>query len=594
MCQMKKITLLLFACSLIFSAVGQNEPPPAERIILNDILTEINKKEISTHIRILEKMSKFILLPAETPTTTADFQAFQANLKSTAFFIPASGKPLVHNQVPTKAEIDNPVLNMNVAKNQKTFSVFGVVPSKELNKVNLSISELKGKNGKTFPADKINFYFLKHLMKTSDQYVFRPYPFGMQPVDANIALHKGITYDFVIEAIAPESLSPDTYSGKITFSSGDVSMEKNISIKVHDFNLLRPEAGRMNWGFYTSLKDLSKIDCDFMASYGINTIVVYAILGEEYVNKIKSIRSSGIDGILVLDVGALDANIKEIMYSPEWAEKYKERVAVFQQQMKNAGEDGRYIGMIHDEPRETMLSAWNRTYAQTMIYHKLVGEAAPGMPRGVNPMSDGPVSPEHPDGLYAGFAKTFEMIMPHYWAYCKNMIRMARENPKCALWSYNDGDNRLAWGFHSWKVGVKGRTVYNYRQYSPNEHPLSPVYMSSREFDGRSFTGNYVIAWQDKIWSTITLMNMYEGINDYKYVYTLEKMIETASAGKKIVAVEAQAYLDNLRKEIPEYAHSEKFTDGKESGTGEVSVEIVNRLDTIRAKIAAYIEALSK
>jgi hypothetical protein len=431
-------------------------------------------------------------------------------------------------------------------------------------------------------------------MITSDQYVFRPYPFAMQPVNANINLHKGITYDFVVEAIAPESLAPDTYSGKITLSSGNVVAEKNISIKVYDFNLLRPEAERMNWGFYCSLKDISKIDCDFMASYGINTIVIYAMLGEEYVNKIKSIRNSGIDGTLVLDIGALDSNIKEIMYSKEWSVKYKTQVAAFQLQMKNAGEDGRYIGMIHDEPRETMLSAWNRTYEQTMIYHKLVGEAAPGMPRGVNPMSDGPVSTNHPNGLYTDFAKTFEMIMPHYWAHCKNMIRLAKENPKCSLWSYNDGDNRLAWGLHSWKVGIKGRTLYNYRQYSPNEHPLSPVYMSSREFDGRSFTGNYVVAWQDKIWSTVTLMNMYEGINDYKYVYTLEKMIEKAPAGKKAVAAEAQAYLDNLRKEIPEYAHSEKFTDGAESGTGEARAEIVNRLDTIRAKIAAYIEALRK
>ena len=190
MYSMKKIALSLFACSLIISAFGQNEPPPPERIILNDLLSEINKKEISTHIRILEKVNKFILLPAENTTKPADFKAFQANLKNTALFIPASGKPLVHNQVPTKAEMDNPTINMNVAKNQKTFSVFGVVTANELKNVNVSVSELKGNNGNIFPADKIKFYFLKNLMITSDQYIFRPYPFGMQPVNANITLHK--------------------------------------------------------------------------------------------------------------------------------------------------------------------------------------------------------------------------------------------------------------------------------------------------------------------------------------------------------------------------------------------------------------------
>ena len=591
---MKKILLLLFVFATVLSAMGQKESPSPERIILNDILSEIGKPEISTHIRILEKMGKFNLLPAESTVSDEEFKAFHKELKNTVFFIPSSGKPFLHNQVPSRLEMENDVFGMSLAKGQKTFSVFGVIPADELQDVKISVGELKGETGKVFPADAIKIYFLKHLMRSSDQYVFRPYPFGMQPLDAPISLHKGITYDFAVEANASESLSPDTYSGKVTFSCGKLSIEKKMSVKVYDFTLLRPEAERMNWGFYCSLKGTAAADYEFMASYGINTVVVYAEIGEDYLRKIQNIRKSGVDGILLLDVGALDSNIKDIPYTKEWEVKYKEQVAAFHKQMKAAGEDGRYIGLIHDEPRETMLNAWNRNYEQMMIYHRLVGEAAPGMPRGVNPMSDGPVSEQHPLGLYADFAKTFEMIMPHYWKYCKNMIRLAKENPKCSLWSYNDGDNRLAWGFHSWKVGLRGRTLYNYRPYTSDEHPLSPVYMSSREFDGRSFTGNYVVAWKDRIWSTVTLMNMYEGINDYKYVYTLEKMIGKASAEKKAVAAEAQAFLDKLKGEIPEYAHSEKFTDGKESGTGEVDAQIVTKLDSIRAKLADYIEKISK
>jgi hypothetical protein len=591
---MKKFALSIFTCAVMFSAMCQEKELPSERVILRDLLAEIGKPEISTHIRILEKMGKFNLLPAESPTSDAEFKSFQKDLKNTVLFIPASGRPFFHNQVPSKGEMENPDIRLNLAKSQRGFSVFGVVPAEELKDVRASIGELKDKSGKSFPADKIRIYFLKHLMKSSDQYVFRPYPFGMQPLESAISLHKGITYDFAVEAVVSESVAPGTYSGKITLSSANISLVKYFSVNVYDFTLQRPGVENMNWGFYCSLKDSGPMDYEFMVSYGLNTIVSYAGLGDEYVRKIKELRKSGLDGILLLDVGSLDAGILDKPYSKGWEQKYKEKVSLFDKQMQDAGEGGKYIGLIHDEPRETILSAWNRTYDQMMIYHRLVGEAAPKIPRGVNPMSDGPVSKEHPQGLYADFAKTFEMIMPHYWEHCKNMIRLAKENPKCRLWSYNDGDNRLSWGLHSWKVGVQGRTLYNYRTYSQNEHPLSPVYMSSREFDGRSFTGNYAIAWKDKIWGTTTLMYMYEGINDYRYVYTLEKMIEKASADRKSIASEAQSYLDKLKKDIPEYAHSEKFTDGRETGSGELNAEIVKNLYAIRAKLADYIEKLSK
>ena len=499
---MRKIFLLLLLGSLPVSSWGQKSAPAGEEVILNDLLTEIGRPDVSTHIRILQKMGKFNLLPAEFPVVTSPSTAGVAKVTQTGLFIPADHRPFLHNQVPSQPEVDNPTIHVALAKGQKTFAVFGIFPTNELTGVEVSVSELKDSAGKDFPADKVRIYFVKHLLKSSDQYVFRPYPFGLQPLD---------------------------------------------------------------------------------------TIVIPAGLGAPYLAKIREIREAGMNGLLLIDVGALDNQVVEERYSKPWEEKYKQVVAAFDQQMQAAGEAGRYIGLIHDEPRESMVNPWNRTYAQMLIYHRLIGEAAPDIRRGANPMVDGPISAAHPNGIYADFAKCFEMVMPHYWAPCKNIIQCARSNPKCRLWSYNDGDNRLAWGFHSWKVGLQGRTVYNYRPYTSNEHPLSPVYMGSREFEGRSFTGNYVVAWKDKIWGTVTLLNMFEGMNDYRYVYTLEKLIEQAPHAQKKVAKEAKAYLEELKKEIPEYAHSDGFTDGKESGSGEARAEIVNRLDTIRAKLAEYI-----
>ena len=586
---MRKIFLLLLLGSLPVSSWGQKSAPAGEEVILNDLLTEIGRPDVSTHIRILQKMGKFNLLPAELPVVTSPSTAGVAKVTQTGLFIPADRRPFLHNQVPSQPEFDNPTIHVSLAKGQKTFAVFGIFPTNELTGVEVSVSELKDSAGKDFPADKVRIYFVKHLLKSSDQYVFRPYPFGLQPLDSPLGFHPGIADDFLIEIDAPESIHAGIYRGKLLVSGQNLALEKEISVQLLDFTLLRPNAERMNWGFYCSLNESHPADYKFMAAYGLNTIVIPAGLGAPYLAKIREIREAGITGLLLIDVGALDNQVVEERYSKPWEEKYKQVVAAFDQQMQAAGEAGRYIGLIHDEPRESMVNPWNRTYAQMPIYHRLIGEAAPDIRRGANPMVDGPISAAHPNGIYADFAKCFEMVMPHYWAPCKNIIQCARSNPKCRLWSYNDGDNRLAWGFHSWKVGLQGRTVYNYRPYTSNEHPLSPVYMGSREFEGRSFTGNYVVAWKDKIWGTVTLLNMFEGMNDYRYVYTLEKLIEQAPHAQKKVAKEAKAYLEELKKEIPEYAHSDGFTDGKESGSGEARAEIVNRLDTIRAKLAEYI-----
>lgn len=591
---------LLWTCAcvaaLAFPATGQDGVPlPSERVILNDLLAEIAKPEIATHVRILERMGKFNLLPAQSPTSPAEFAAFHRTLAGAILFIPASGRPFQHNQVPSPEEVENPTLRLNLARGQRSFAILGVVSRDELTGATLAVGPLTNAAGQAFPADAIQLHLLKQVMRTSDQYVFRPSPFALQPLAAPIRLRPGITHDFVVEATAAESTPAGTYSGTVTFTAGTLTLTKQISLTVRDFALLRPGSDRMNWGFYCALKNTGLDDYRFMASWGINTVVVYAGIGDEYLERIKVIRESGIDGILLLDVGALDTRVGAVVpYSDEWATLYKEQVALFHRQMQDADEDGRYIGLIHDEPRETMLNPWNRTYEQTMIYHRLVGEAAPTMPRGVNPMTDGPVSEAHPLGLYAEFAKTFEMIMPHYWAPCQNMIRLAKDNPACRLWSYNDGDNRLAWGLHSWKVGLKGRTLYHYRPYGPGEHPLSPVYMSSREFDGRSFTGNYVVAWPDQIWGTAMLIDMHEGINDYRHVHTLEHWIAQAPADRRDLAAQAQTYLDTLRNDIPEYAHAEAFTDGRETGSGEVNAAIVGQLDAIRAKLADYIEKLAR
>jgi len=86
------------------------------------------------------------------------------------------------------------------------------------------------------------------------------------------------------------------------------------------------------------------------------------------------------------------------------------------------------------------------------------------------------------------------------------------------------------------------------------------------------------------------MMNLREGITDYRYVYTLEQAIQRAPNGT--MRDLAARYLATLKKKIPEYAHSSKYSDATNPDAGGSDDEIGRHLDDIRRKIANYIVKL--
>lgn len=581
--------LYLFLCA--FNCFSQSaETSPSEKIILDGLLKEINNPGINSTIKILTRVNKFFLVPRNTKEKPFN-PSVEQKRKGYVLFSRNSLTPVYHNSSPGKKETPANI-KLTAAKGGSDFNYLGIFPLKELKAVSVAVSDLKnGEN--TLTKNNIKVYFVRHLLKTSEQFIYFPEPMGLQPLTKPVSLNKNIAYSFILDLKVPPQGQAGTYQGELSVTIDGSQVQVPISVQIYDFKLLRPDEKHMNWGFYTAIDHTKEKDYRFMGEQGCNTVVITAKLGDDYMKTLREIRKAGIDGTLVLDIGALDDNIKQIAYTPEWEKEYKAKVAKFAKQMKDAGEADKYIGMIHDEPRETNLNPWNRTFAQMMIYHKLVGEAAPEIRRGVNPMGD-EITKKHPKGMYTPFAETFEMIMPHYWKRCRNQIDTANKNPKCQLWSYNDGDNRLAWGLHSWKVGLRGRTLYHYRPYTPTEHPLSPIFMSSREFEGKSFTGNYVIAWKDTLWSTIKFINLREGIQDYCYVYTLEEAIKNAPANKKVAIEKAEKYLQDLKTKIPEYAHAANFSDPTLASDGDSDAKIARELNDIRNNLAKLITEIKK
>ncbi len=568
----------------------EQKPLPVERILLNDLLAEIGNPEISGQIRILEKFDKFFL---RAPSVSEPPYIPDAKEKEQGFVLfPRRLDQLVYcNSSPAKRSQD--ALDFSGARGASSFGFLGILPLKEIRDLNISISPLVNSEGDALSAASVRIYLARHLFSTEKANIFFPEPFGLQPIPQKVSFKEGIAQSFGIDLSIPSDAKPGNYSGMLTVNADGKTASVPLKLKVWDFEIISPKSSEMNWGFfYGGLK--TKMDADFLAANGVTSIVMDASLDDSFFSLVKQLREWGIKGTLLLNVGKLESSINPpppSAYGKEWEKGYFEVLKTFDSKMREAGESD-YIGLIWDEPRETMLNPWNRSYAQTMSYHKVIGEALPEMRRAVNPMTDNPTQ-ECPEGLYVKFADSFEVVIPHYWAPCKGIIAAAKNNPKTALWSYNDGCNRLAWGLHSWARGVKGRLIYEYRAYHKLEHPLSPIYMSSREFEGRSYTGaNVAIAWQDEIWPTVKMIALREGVMDYKYVYTLEKAMEKSKNEK--AKEDAAKFLEELRKEVPEYAHSDKFSNPEEVDRGDPEMQLISELDATREKICALIMELSK
>jgi len=599
------LSCLISACHLKPTQVpSYDEDSVSEQIILDDILAEIDLPKLSRHIRIMERFGKFYLAPREA--TEEKFVASKTD-KTTGFvcFARSPDRPVYYNTQPSKKEIKAP-LSLVGAKNSTALACFGVLPQQEIEEASVSVSDLKNHKGETLLSQDMDLYRVQHLMESVSGSLFQPHPIGYRPFrpGEKVPLHPGITYGFAVDIPLDGDVAPGTYRGTVTIHADGKEMVKPIMLQVHDFELLQPDTETMNWGFwYAGLeknKDDQKAtqkDLDFMARFGVTFLVLPASLDADYFEYIQTIRKAGINGTLFIDFVLLERDITHpdaLFGNEEWNTEYESLVKQFVDQMRLIGEDETsYVAMIADEPRETMLEPWNRTYAQTMVYHKAIGNVAPSLRRAVNPMED-LISEEFPNGLYTEFNKTFEILMPHYWARCRNTLDAVRSNPKCELWSYNDGSNRLAWGLNAWKIGIKGRGLWRFRPYTELEHPLSPVSIQTVHTPG-SFTGgpSFAINWPDEIWPNNKMMNLREGITDYRYVYTLEQAIQRASTWKqRRRAKKAVRYLKNLKKEIPEYAHSSKYSDATNADAGDSDAEIVRHLDNVRREIAQHIVKL--
>jgi len=202
-----------------------------------------------------------------------------------------------------------------------------------------------------------------------------------------------------------------------------------------------------------------------------------------------------------------------------------------------------------DEPRDVP-NAWNRNIEQTNLYADWQHEAGVG-PNFTTPMGDGSKERDN-----TWLVPHHDIVSVHAYEGSKRLIDKVRELKK-SLWFYNTGQDRLSWGFYAWRMGAVGRWEWHFYFFEGgNDAYPSPA-------DGfTSFTNKAGSAMPAPPYEfsggmafRTNFLTMAEGITDYAYLYTLEKAMAAAKAdaGKAKAVEEAQAFLDALKKAIPEF-----------------------------------------
>ncbi len=119
-------------------------------------------------------------------------------------------------------------------------------------------------------------------------------------------------------------------------------------------------------------------------------------------------------------------------------------------------------------------------------------------------------------------------------------VRKAHE-AGCVLWFQNIGGNRFSEGFYMWKCGAMGR-----RQFMVNCLYGDPF----NEFDGpEKDSQSFLYPSKHGPVPTLNWERMREGVDDYRYLYTLDALAKESKDEK--LAPEARAAIDEIMSRTP-------------------------------------------
>lgn len=585
---MRRLGPLLLALSMFHATAalcGEAE------VLLEEQLRLLANQDTRSTVKVLMRLNRFHLLehpediPAPVPTEAQ-------RQRGCVPFVRNYLEDVYYNSNPRPREIRTD-LRLFAAPGEYEPVTLAIKALESLSEVTVTCSDLTSHDGETIPARQVDIRWARQLARGVKAFVWMPGPEALEPV-VPLDIPAGRTTLFWLTVHVPPTAAPGEYRGEVTVRPAN-KLPTVCPLQVVVLPVQLREDPRMQYGWYYSSGNLDAVRAELrdMRAHGFNTITI----PEPGVRSVSAdgqadidfsvwetwrelLRQEGLTGIYQTGIGGITAaleraGVREL--SPGFGAPF---VAVLRRYKAwlDAHPDFRVVFTIYDEPRESLLNPWNRNFDDTVAYIQLCRQV-PGLLVSVNPMGDSSGAKD-----YVPFAGLVDVLNTHAWPGSAKLIAEAKRLGK-TLWVYNNGYSRLAWGFSLWKLGATGNWQWAYFG-AGDPDPYSPIPTVGFENAGESHTGvGPVYRFPDRIIPTPRYEWVREGIDDYRYLYTLlcrmEEVSGPAAAGPR---QEAEALLEEIRAAVPEYPATGLQTGAEAGGSGD-PVRLMAYFDHFRWRI---------
>lgn len=582
---MRSLIILLAASAAALAATVSDA-------LLEEQLDLLANKDIKGTVRILRKLNKFFLLeheestPAPTPTDAQNQAGY-------IVFVRNYLEPVYYNTNPRPYEIKNE-LKLFVTPGEYEPVSFAVLPLADLQDVTVTCSDLRGPKEAVLRASAVDVRFVRQLARGVKPFMWMVGPEAIETFKS-LSIPTGRTTQFWLTIRPPEDAAPGAYEGTVTFRPANrPASELKLTVVVLPFKLLEDPDTAFGW-YYSPPNDPAQLrrELEDMRAHGCTSLTIHepAIKSITADGKVeidfshweemrKLCAELGFKAIKQTGIGSITAAITRIGIKELGPGFDVPFIAALREIKKwlDAHPDFKVVFVIYDEPRETLLNSWNRTFDQTVAYIKLCRQV-PGLLISVNPMGD------KGDGKdYTPFAELVDILNTHAWKGSAKLIERTKKAGK-TLWVYNNGQARLPWGFGVWRVGAKGEWEWTYSG-AGGPDCYSPIPTGGYENEGESNTGRFpVYRFPDRIVPTPRYEWCREGVDDYKYLYTL------LQRQKQAKSADVEALLKEMAGVFPEYP-AMGLTTGAEAGASGDPAQLLAYFDHYRWRIALAILAI--
>lgn len=477
-------------------------------------------------------------------------------------------KRIYPDTIPLSEEIDKELSAFATPGEYEPVS-FGVYPLEELKDVKVEVTDLSCKD-QIIKKENINIRLVRYVAKPSDfgDFGLKPSPILIEPkylyqIISPLNIKKGFTRSFQLTIKIPDESKPGIYQGEIIFKSKNApSSSLPLKLRVLPFKLAVPSipivAQRSAW----------ELECPYL---------LFPDLEEEYWRQVemmyRDIKEHSLTSVQINmgDTVKWDLKQEKITFDPYYLERclslykkvnlpseeveiemfgaffppsygnlylvYEKEIISLLRQIKEKVEKKGLKPIFLLVGEATNYKAEGLKYTEEL--YRMLQEKAPDIKTG-SVLTSLPWDAR--DIILAPYLNRIGLHTAPESYPLPELVKKIRE--KNSYFLYNAGHFRLSWGFYLWATGAIGRSQEFYQMATGDPYNF---------FDGRYPDDMIacVLPGPDGPIPLLSYEEIREGVDDYRYVLTLENLIKEAkNKGRIKESIVAENTLKKVRDQI--------------------------------------------